>query len=180
MVKTLETERLILRAFSRKDAEALFAYAKNPNVGPHAGWKPHANARESRRIIVGLFLSSQVWAIVDKETGTLIGSIGLEADKRRPGINSKELGYSLAEEYWGRGIMTEAAKRVIQYAFEEMQLDIVAICTGTFNDRSSRVIEKCGFKYEGTERYCYLIYDGNVRSSKCYSLLRSEWEEQNN
>lgn len=180
MVKTLETERLILRAFSKKDADALYNYAKNPNVGPHAGWKPHANAKESKRIIAGIFLSSQAWAIIDKETETLIGSIGLEPDKRRPGIKSKELGYSLSEKSWGKGLMTEAAKRVIQYGFEQMDLDIIAICTGPTNERSTRVIEKCGFKYEGTERYCYLIYDGSIRSSKCYSLLRSEWEEQQN
>lgn len=176
MLQLLETERLILRPFTRDDAEGLFAYASNPNVGPHAGWKPHADVQESQKIIDELFLVNQVWALIDKTSGKLIGSIGLEPDKRRPGIASKELGYSLAEEFWGKGLMTEAAKEIIRYAFEVMNLDILAICTGLTNERSASVIEKCGFKYEGTERYCYKIYDGSVRSSRCFSLLKTEWE----
>lgn len=179
MLEILETERLILRGFEKKDAEAVFAYAKNPNVGPHAGWKPHGNIKESKKIVVNIFMANQVWAIIDKQTDTLIGSIGFEDDKRRPGVRSKELGYSLSEEFWGKGIMTEAAKKVIEYAFEALRLDVLAICTGSLNERSASVIEKCGFKYEGTERYCYLIYDGSIRDSRCYSMLRSEWEEVN-
>lgn len=176
MLQSLETKRLLLRPFTKDDAEGLFAYASNPNVGPHAGWKPHADVKESRAVLDEIFLVNQVWAIIDKESGRLIGSIGFEPDKRRPGIASKELGYSLAEEFWGKGIMTEAANAAITYAFEEMKLDIIAICTGPINERSARVIEKCGFKYEGTERYCYKIYDGSVRDSRCFSLFKTEWE----
>lgn len=175
MLRSLETERLLLRPFTKEDAEGLFAYASNPNVGPHAGWKPHADVQESKEVLEEIFLN-KAWAIMDKQSGRLIGSIAFEKDKRRPGIASKELGYSLAEEFWGKGLMTEAAKAVITYAFEEMKLDILAICTGPINERSARVIEKCGFKYEGTERYCYKIYDGSVRDSRCFSLFKTEWE----
>ncbi|QAT41783.1 GNAT family N-acetyltransferase [Aminipila luticellarii] len=176
MLPSLETERLILRPFTTDDAEGLFAYASNPNVGPRAGWKPHADVEESRRIICELFLTDRFWAVIEKQSGKLIGSIGLETDKRRPDIASRELGYSLAEECWGKGIMTEAAKEAIRYAFEEMKLDVVAICTSLTNERSAGVIRKCGFKYEGTERSCYKIYDGSLRDSRCFSLLKSEWE----
>lgn len=175
MLKVLETERLILRPYTRSDAEGLFAYASNPNVGPNGGWKPHKDVQESLEIIEDIFIDSS-WAIIDKESKKLIGSIGFEQDKHRPGISSKEIGYSLAEEFWGKGLMTEAAKEVIRYSFEELKLDILAICTGPANGRSARVIEKCGFKYEGTTRYCYKIFDGTIRDSRCYSLLRSEWE----
>lgn len=176
MLKTLETERLILRPFTKDDAEGLFNYASNPNVGPHAGWKPHANVAESQEVLEEIFLVNQSWAIINKDNEKLIGSICLEPDRRRPGVASKEIGYSLAEEFWGKGIMTESAKEVIRYAFEEMNLDILAICTGPTNERSARVIEKCGFKYEGITRYCYKIFDGSVRDSRCYSLFKNEWE----
>lgn len=176
MFATLETERLVLRPFQREDAEALYAYAKNPNVGPHAGWKPHESEEESLRIIEELFLVNQTRAVIYKETETLIGTIALEPDKRRPEVASKELGYSLAEEFWGKGIMTEAAEAVIAYAFDYMKLEVLAICTSPVNERSTRVIEKCGFKYEGTERNCYRIFDGSLRDSKCFSLLRHEWK----
>ena len=175
-VPTLETERLVLRMWEKKDAGALYAYAKNPNVGPHAGWKPHASEAESKEIITELFLTNMCWAIIDKETGRLIGSIGMEEDYLRPNIRSKELGYSLSEEYWGRGLMTEAARRLINYAFEFLKLDILSIRTGENNKRSQSVINKCGFTYEGTLRRAYKVYDGTIRETRCYSMLREEYE----
>lgn len=176
-MKTLETERLTLTMFKVKDAEDLYAYAKNPNVGPHAGWSPHKDVKESKQIIKELFLPNETWAIRLKNGDKLIGSIGLEKDKYRPDANSKELGYSLSEDYWHQGIMTEAAKEVIRFAFEEMGLDQVGICTGEANFRSQGVIDKCGFKYEGTIRRTYKVYDGSIRDSRVYSMLKSEYEE---
>lgn len=183
-VPTLETERLILREWTRKDAPALYAYAKNPNVGPRAGWKPHADVRESRTIITQLFLQNTTWAITLKEEAgcdvlpdTPVGSIGFEKDAYRPGIRSREMGYSLSEDCWGRGIMTEAARRLLRYGFEEMGLLSVMIRTGEANKRSQSVIRKCGFHYEGTLRQCYRMYNGEIRDSRVYSMLREEYEE---
>ncbi|MFV0516717.1 MAG: GNAT family N-acetyltransferase [Aminipila sp.] len=176
MYSILETERLLLRPFEMSDAEDVYAYAKNPNVGPTAGWKPHESLEESVDIIENLFLANDMWAIVFKETGHVIGTIGLEPDKRRPDIPSKELGYSLSEEFWGKGIMTEAAQAVIRYGFEDLGLEVLAICTSPTNNRSARVIEKCGFTYEGIQRRCYKIFDGSLRDSRCYSLLKDEWQ----
>lgn len=175
-MRDIITPRLQLRAYTLNDAQGLYEYAKNPNVGPTAGWKPHESVEESRKVIQDVFLPSEAYAIIFKETGKLIGSIALEPDKRRPEIKSKEIGYSLAEEYWGKGIMTEAAKAVRDFGFEEMGLEVISICTSEVNARSQRVIEKCGFHYEGTERACYLIYDGSLRESRCYSMLKAEWE----
>ncbi len=194
-VPTLETERLVLRGWKRRDAAALYAYARNPNVGPHAGWKPHADVHESRTIITQMFQQNTTWAITPKEgmlvprgasdgPGALsgpadvpIGSIGFEPDAYRPRIHSREMGYSLNEDYWGMGIMTEAARRLLQYGFEELGLDSVMIRTGEANRRSQRVIEKCGFHYEGTLRQCYRMYNGEIRDSRVYSMLRAEYEE---
>lgn len=118
----------------------------------------------------------ETWAIRLKDQDRVIGSIGLEHDKYRPDANSKELGYSLAEEFWRQGIMTEAAKEVIRFGFEELALEQIGICTGTANIRSQSVIRKCGFKYEGTIRRTYKIYDGTLRDSMVYSLLKEEYE----
>ena len=176
-VPVLETERLVLRGWKKKDAAALYAYAKNPNVGPNAGWKPHADVRESRTIIVQLFQQNTTWAITLKGDDTPIGSIGFEPDAYRPRIASRELGYSLSEDCWGQGIMTEAARRLLKYGFEEMRLRSIMIRTGEANKRSQRVIEKCGFKYEGTLRGCYLMYNGEIRDSRVYSMLQGEYME---
>ena len=176
-VPILETERLILRGWKRSDAPALYAYARNPNVGPHAGWKPHADVRESRMIITQLFQQNTTWAITVKGNDSPVGSIGFEPDAYRPRIASRELGYSLSEEYWGQGIMTEAARRLLEYGFTEMNLWSVMIRTGEATRRSQRVIEKCGFKYEGTLRRCYRMSNGEVRDSRVYSMMREEYRE---
>ena len=164
-MKTIETERLLLTPWTtdEADVEGLYAYAKNPNVGPNAGWSPHASLEESKEIIETLFLPNKVWAIREKESGKIMGSIGLEPDRRREDVKSLEMGYSLGEEFWGCGYMTEAARAVM------------AICTGPENKRSQRVIEKCGFRFEGIQRKGYHIYDGTDRDNVVYSILKEEF-----
>ena len=174
-VPTLETERLYLRMWNKKDAPALFEYAKNPNVGPWAGWKPHSDVAESKMIIEAVFLANMTWAITEIKTGRVIGSVALEEDPYRENINSRELGYSLSEDCWGKGYMTEAVGRVLWYAFSVLNIDVVMIRTAENNVRSQRVIEKSGFTYEGTLRYAYRIYDGSVRNIRCYSILREDY-----
>lgn len=172
----LETERLLLIPYTLDNAEELFEYAKDPKVGPPAGWKPHESIEESRQIIKEIFEPVGSWAIRWKEDNRLIGTIGLEVDRFRPDGNSREIGYSLASDMWGRGIMPEAVKAVLDYAFNEMKLDQVGICTGPTNKRSQGVIEKCGFVYEGTIRRAYKIYDGSFRESLIFSMTKEEYQ----
>lgn len=176
-MKILETERLILRPWTKDDAQDVFAYAKNPNVGPHGGWKPHENIEESMKIIDSLFIGQyHSFAIEWKETKKVIGFVGFEADSKRPEVNCLELGYALSEEYWGLGIMTEAVKVAIGYAFSELKVDFVSVYRNPHNKRSGRVIEKCGFIYEGTLRNANKIYDGTIRDIACFSLTKKEYE----
>ncbi len=174
-MRTLETERLVLRMYTEADAEGLYAYAKNPNVGPRAGWKPHESVEESRKIIEEIFAPNESWAIRRKGSDRVIGTIGLEPDRHRD-ENSKEIGYSLAEDEWGKGLMTEACQEVLRFGFQELGLAQIAICTSPENSRSQGVIKKCGFVYEGTIRHSYHQYTGECRDSRCYSLLKEEWE----
>lgn len=178
-MKVLETERLLLRPWTKDDGEALYEYAKHPDVGPHAGWKPHESVEESEIILETILLPVSAWAIVFKETGEIIGNIALEPDRIRPDILSKELGYGLKHEFWGKGIITEASIEVLRYAFEELKLEIVAIHTSEVNKRSQRVIEKCGFKYEGLIRMATKTYTGEARNSLVYSMSKGEWMKKN-
>lgn len=178
-MKTIETERLILRDWNVDDVDDLYEYAKNPNVGPHGGWKPHESKLESLEIMQTLFIDKyDSWAIVYKENGKVIGSIGFEMDAKRPEIHCKELGYAIGEEYWGKGIMTEAARAVIRYGFEELALDLISIYRNPQNERSGRVIEKCGFTFEGTLRSANKVYDGTIRDVACYSMTKEEYHKQ--
>lgn len=174
-MRDLETGRLVLRMFTEEDAAGLYDYARNPNVGPRAGWKPHESVEESLEIIRDLFLPAESWAIRLKGSDRLIGTIGLEPDRHRD-ANSREIGYSLAEDMWGQGIMTEACREVIRFGFEELGLSVISICTAPDNLRSQGVIKKCGFVYEGTIRRSYRTYSGECRDSLCYSILKEEFK----
>ena len=74
--------------------------------------------------------------------------------------------------------MSEAVKCLLQFGFEELHLRLMSISHYTFNDRSRRVIEKCGFVYEGTLRQTFLRYDGEIFDEAIYSLTREEWQRQ--
>ena len=174
-MKTLTTERLILSPWKLSDAADLFSYAQNPNVGPAAGWAPHRSIFDSVQLIVSVLKPGGVFAIRPKETGRAIGTISLSEDKHRPGLRSMELGYSMSEDYWGQGLMTEAAQAVIKHGFGNLGLDRISITTGPENTKSQNIIRKCGFTYEGTLRQAFLVYDGSVRDVMCYSLTREEY-----
>lgn len=175
-MKTLETQRLLLRPFQEEDLADFFEYAKNPEVGPNAGWPPHNSREDSRKILQNFIDEEEVWAVVFKENNKLIGSIGLHKDQLRSAADVKMLGYVLSKEYWGRGIMAEAAHAVIRFAFESLDIALLTVHHYFHNTRSRRVIEKCGFQYEGTLRRCSKIYDGSVHDLVCYSMTRQEWQ----
>lgn len=179
-METLETKRLILRQFYLSDIDDFYEYCKNPNVGPNAGWKPHESKEESMEILSNFIKQNEVWAIVKKDENKVIGSIGLHRDYKREFKNVKMIGYVLSEKHWGKGYATEAAKRVIQYGFETLNLDMISVYHYSNNIRSKRVIEKCGFKYEGTLRNSSILYDGSIFDDLCYSLTRSEYYEKYN
>jgi len=177
-METLETERLVLRDWQEADLDDFHAYCSNPNVGPAAGWAPHPNREHSRAILKSLMDKGETWAIVHKADGHVIGSVGLHPDDLRTSVTNlkvRALGYVLSEDYWGQGLMTEAARRVLEYAFDTLWLDLLTVVHYPHNERSRRVVEKCGFCYEGTLRQASQIYDGTVYDAVCYSLTRDEW-----
>ena len=182
MVAVIETERLILREFRFDDVKDLYEYASNPNVGPNAGWTPHKNICESEAVLNMFMRNDDVWAIVYKRNNKVIGSIGLHLDSLRSSvkfIKTKCLGYALSYNYWGLGIATEAVKAVQKYAFDVMGLDLLSVDHYPHNKRSMRVIEKCGFKLEGTLRKARPSYDNKPMDIVCYSILKEEWKEIN-
>jgi len=174
-MKVLETERMVLRPWKTDDIDDFYEYAKNPNVGPNAGWEPHKDKEVSLKILQSFIEKDEVRAIVYKGNNKVIGSVGVHCDEKRNGINAKMIGYVLSEDYWGKGLMSEAVKEVIKYLFEEENLDVISCYHYPFNIRSKRVIEKCGFKYEGTLRLTSEIFDGNIYDDVCYSITREDY-----
>jgi len=176
MYKALETDRLILRGWRREDVDDLYEYAKNPSMAM-GGWKPLKNIRQARRTLKSFIKEDDRWAIVLKENEKVIGQLRLRADKNRGQFSARNsayaINYALSEGYWGKGYMTEAVKRVITYAFDEMNIELLGVSHKRFNERSRRVIERCGFHYDGIIEYKgrKVANDPNY-DSLCYSILR--------
>ena len=172
---SLETERLLLRPMTEEDAQALYEYARNPEVGPDAGWAPHRSVDDSLAYIQTVFSSPHVFGIIEKESAALMGSAGLIPDGKRQNPDCMMLGYALGRQWWGRGYMTEAATEVIRYGFEDLRLSLVTCCHYPFNSRSRRVIEKCGFVYEGVMRGVEATPDGIMQDIDSYSITKQEY-----
>jgi len=150
--KTLETPRLFLRPFKASDLDDFFEYASVAGVGEMAGWVHHADKEESLRILGHFISEDRTFAVVFRETGKVIGSLGIEKYGREEaltefdGYRGREIGYVLAKPYWGRGLMAEALKAVIDWLFTDYDLDFLTSGHFDFNRQSARVQEKSGFR----------------------------------
>ena len=118
------TERLMLRAWQESDAEFLYQYAKDPAIGPVAGWPPHTSVEESLNVIRTVFASPETYAVVLKESDEPIGSIGIMFGE---GLHSAEMqsdeaeiGYWIGKPYWGQGLIPEAVRCLLKRCFEEL------------------------------------------------------------
>lgn len=150
--KVLETQRLILREFKENDLTDFYEYASVDGVGEMAGWSHHENIETTKEILNSFIKDNKVFAIVYKENNKVIGSLGVEKyfmeDKldEFKDLYGRSIGYVLSKDYWGKGIMKEAVKCVINYLFDECNLDFIICGYYLFNNQSKRVQEKCSFK----------------------------------
>ena len=160
----METERILLRYWQESDAEALFKYASDTDVGPRAGWSAHKSVEESREIIQTFFHNETTWAIVLKETGEAIGCIGYythETSNIPIGENDCEVGYWVGKPYWNRGICTEALKLMLDYCIHEKHFENIWADHFTGNPASGKVMEKCGFSDTGMLNRCSQLVGGD-------------------
>lgn len=173
----LETPRLLLRKLRLEDAAAMFEYASDPEVARDVTWEAHRAIEDSRGFLNSVIQKyakkeTSEWGLVLKENGKLVGTCGFVW--WRPEHAKAEFGYALSREYWGRGLMTEAAAAVIAFGFEKMKLHRLEARCITTNTGSEKVMLKNGMKYEGLLRD--VVYEkGGFKSLKLYSLLKEEY-----
>lgn len=172
----LTGSKIIIRDLHFKDEEAFHQYAISPNVGPMAGWKPSPNYEVSKRLLASNILSKEVYAIAIKETNLFIGCISIYNYGIRKYNKVKSLGFSLNEDYWGHGIMTEAVKLVVNYIFDKTDCEVIEVGHHSDNYASKRVIEKCGFNYDGRLCKYKRLYDGRLVDADFYSMTREDFE----
>ena len=148
----VETERLILRPFEQSDLDDFYEYASVEGVGEMAGWKHHENKEFSQEILDLFINEDNTFAIVLKENNKVIGSLGVDEYGMEQALSEffdyqgREIGYVLSKDYWGKGLMPEAVKAVIDYLFNTQNLDFLTCGYYEFNNQSRKVQEKCGFK----------------------------------
>lgn len=147
---TLETDRLVLRGWRQEDLDDFYEYAKVEGVGEAAGWIHHASKEESQKILTMFIEEGNDFAIVNKENNKVIGSFGImdytSEDEVLMSQRGKEIGYVLSKDYWGMGLMSEAATVVKEYLFTSCSMDYLICGYFTGNDKSKRVAEKLGFR----------------------------------
>ena len=174
----LETERLILRQFTRTDAAAMFRnWANDERVTRYLTWPAHSDVSVSEEI-VSMWENSYAdpasyqWAIELKELGEPIGSISVT--RFVESVDSFEIGYCIGFDWWHKGITSEALRAVIAFLFDEVGAGRVEALHDTENANSGAVMRKCGMRYEGTLRKAARCNRGIV--DVClYSILREEY-----
>ena len=162
----METERILLRPWRDDDAETLFKYASDPDVGPRAGWPPHKSVEESMEVIRTFFNNDHTWAMELKETHEVIGCIGYYTfgeSNINIGENDAEVGYWVAKPFWNQGICTEALRRLIDYCIHEKHFHTLWCDFFINNPASGRVMEKCGFHDTGEVNCCSRLQVGSDR-----------------
>lgn len=176
-IPVLETERLRLRPFTLDDEAEVFALVSHPEVARFVRFEAHRTPAETRA-----FLQSAQqhyhrsdpfsWAIVRREDERVIGSCGFvsQAGERQ----SAEIGYWLGKPYWGKGYAAEAARALVRFGFEQMNLERVEAKCFVENRAGQRVIEKLGMRFEGTDRS--EMIKGEYPELRLYAVARQDWD----
>lgn len=175
---TLETKRMILRKLRMEDVPDVHAYASDPEVSRHVAWDTHRSMEDSRTFVGSVIEQYNnglvsTWGIAEKESGRVIGTCGFvywNIDHGR-----SEIGYAIGRDYWGRGMMSEAARAMLKFGFGRMGLNRIEARCEVDNIASARVMEKIGMSYEGILRE-QMFVKGSYRDLKMYAILKREWD----
>lgn len=176
----IETDRLILRRWTEADAEDLYEYAKDPDVGPIAGWPPHRSIEESLDVIKNVLTGAECYAICEKGSGKAIGSIELMLNghtKMTDKDDECELGFWLGKPFWGMGYVPEAVAVILRHAFDDLGMSAVWCGYYDGNDRSKRVQEKVGFTYHHTCDELQVPLINEVRKGHISIMTKLHWSE---
>lgn len=178
--QTITTARLVLRRFTPEDAQAMFdTWANDERVTRFLTWDPHGTPELTRKLLdlwCGEYEHDNCYNWAMELDGQIIGNISVVRICERS--EYADLGYCMGYDYWGRGLMTEAARAVIDYLFANVGVNRISIGHAVGNPASGRVAQKCGLTYEGTKREFFKARNGEFLDISEYSILRSEWEKR--
>jgi RimJ/RimL family protein N-acetyltransferase len=172
----LETERLSLRRPTLADVKAIARLANDRRIAENTRRLPHPYLGDhATRFINTLADAGRETVFLIERDYQPIGMVG--ADWRQP--DSPELGYWLGTEAWGQGFATEAARAMIDYTFEEFDVEHVISGARVANPASRNVLEKCGFQWSGVELHRFEAL-GSSTPVDCFKLTRTVWSSLKN
>jgi len=174
-VPILETKRLVLRQISLQDTQAIYNYGSNPNLMVYLDYRPFQDISEAEEFVAHRIRENEEethrsWVLELRNSGEVIGMIDFDFvyDK------VAEIEYLLHEEYWGSGLMSEAAVAVVRHGFEEMGLQRIEAKITEGNLGSVALATKVGMVREGTLRKSICI-SGQFRNVLMYALIREDY-----
>lgn len=174
---TFETKRLILRPWREDDAQELYKYACDPDVGPAAGWPVHTSVENSREIIRTVLSAPETYAVCLKEDGKAIGSIGLHRNDLAEREDEYELGYWLGKPFWGQGLIPEASREILRHAFDDLGMNRIWCGYYDGNVKSRRVQEKLGFEHHHTTEGIEVSLLGEIRTGHAQLMTKDKWRQ---
>ena len=174
---TFETERIILRPWAEDDAEELYEYAKDSDVGPMAGWPVHTSVENSREIIRTVLSVPETYAVCLKEIGKPIGSIGLHRNDLAETEDEYELGYWIGKPFWGQGLIPEASREILRYAFENLGMNRIWCGYYDGNEKSRKVQVKLGFEYQRKTEGIEVKLLNEVRAGHSNLMTKERWQK---
>lgn len=178
--QTITTERLTLRRFEPEDYQAMFdTWANDERVTRYLTWTPHGTPELTRQLVAdwcSRYDSENYYNWAIEYDGQPIGNISVVRFTEETG--SADLGYCMGYDFWGKGIMTEAASAVIDYLFEKAGVNAVFIGHAVKNPASGRVAQKCGLTLDGLYPKSFKKHDGELLDIAQYKITRSAWEKK--
>lgn len=174
MPAILQTDRLTLRPYSEADIPELLPLIGTREVAATTLRIAHPYTEQDAKAFLELAKDpDKLWlAIVLRSDGRQIGGMGLRIDQQH---KHAELGYWLGVAYWGSGYATEAAREMVRYGFEDLDLHRIFATHFKHNPASGRILKKIGMRYEGCQRE-HLLKWAQFVDSEMYGILRPEWE----
>lgn len=176
--QTLNTERLALRRFTVEDAGPMFqSWANDGEVTRYLSWEPHGDVSVTRALLedwVAAYPKPDYYSWAIEYDGELVGSIGLLAvdDERR----EAEAGYCMAKAHWGKGVMPEALRAVLGFAFGRVGFARILAKHHVDNTASGAVMKKSGMRYVERAMCPLALKPGTEMLCDCYEITRKAWD----
>jgi RimJ/RimL family protein N-acetyltransferase len=173
---TLETARLRIRSYREADIAELLPLIGAREVAATTGRIPHPyTVEDARQFLAKIDTDREIsLAITLRDNGRLIGGIGLRLVEQH---QQAELGYWLGVPYWGKGYGSEAAREMLRYGFEQLNLHRIFATHFKQNSASGRILTKIGMRHEGCQRGHFRKWDQFV-DLELYGILQDEWQNR--